>query len=159
MTTKPAITYKEQVEKLCSKGLLIVDKNECRKFLEKVNYYRFSAYFLPFKHRDCTYEPGLTFERVRKIYEFDAELRSLIAKQIEGIELFLRTQFAYYFAHNYGPTGYLDPMNFSTTHNHDLFEKRIRNCINENSRTPIVIHHQEKYDGVFPIWVIIGFFP
>ncbi|MCL2820273.1 MAG: Abi family protein, partial [Oscillospiraceae bacterium] len=33
-----------------------------------------------------------------------------------------------------------------------------RTAINNNSNTPVVMHHKAKYKGVFPIWVIIDFF-
>ena len=158
METKPATSYKDQVEKLCSRGLLITDKKECENFLKCTNYYRFSAYLLPFKKKDGTYKEGTSFEQVRKIYEFDTELRNIVFRMIEIIELFLRTQFAYYFAHHYTQTGYLNPQNFSRLHNHEAFVKHIRTCIEENRNTPIVIHHRTKYDGNFPIWVIIELF-
>lgn len=35
----------------------------------------------------------------------------------------------------------------------------INKCISENQNTSIVKHHQEVYDGHFPIWTIIDFFP
>lgn len=158
MKIKPATTYKTQVEKLCSRGLLVEDKSECESFLKGVNYYRFSAYLLPFKNSDDTYKEGTLFCKVRRIYEFDTELRSLIFRLIEVIELYLRTQFAYYFAHHYTPTGYLNPNNFSKVHNHEDFQSHINECIEENEKTPIVIHHKEKYGGYFPIWVIVELF-
>lgn len=158
MEIKPATKYKEQVEKLSSRGLIIDNETECENFLKGVNYYRFSAYLLPFKNSNDTYTQGTSFNQVRQIYEFDTKIRSLIFSLIEIIELYLRTQFAYYFAHNHGPIGYINPDNFSSNHDHVKFMEHIQECIDENRNTPIVIHHQRKYNGNFPIWVIIELF-
>ena len=43
-------------------------------------------------------------------------------------------------------------------HNHDKFRKLLNVCIEENKNSLVVKHHKEKYDGKFPIWVIIEFF-
>ena len=158
MEIKPATTYRAQVDKLCSRGLLVEDRAECENFLKGVNYYRFTAYLLPFKNPDDTYKEGTSFYKVRRIYEFDTALRNLIFRLIEIIELYLRTQFAYYFAHHYTAIGYMNPNNFSHKHIHEDFIKHITDCIEDNKETPIVRHHKEKYDGHFPIWVIIELF-
>ena len=36
--------------------------------------------------------------------------------------------------------------------------KRIAACIADNKRTLVVKHHNQKYGGKFPLWVIIEFF-
>ena len=38
------------------------------------------------------------------------------------------------------------------------FKNLIQVCIEENKRTLVVKHHNEKYNGKFPIWVIVEFF-
>ncbi|WP_161487298.1 hypothetical protein [Butyrivibrio hungatei] len=48
MQLKKSKTYKEQVEILRNKGLKINDSSNVISFLNHVNYYRFSGYFLPF---------------------------------------------------------------------------------------------------------------
>ena len=58
------------------------------EFLERVNYYRFSAYFLPFKEKS----ENISLSRLRRIYEFDCKLRSLIFPVIESIEVNLRAR-------------------------------------------------------------------
>ena len=55
MNVKNPITFKDQVEKLKSKGFIITNDAECEEFLQRVNYYRFSAYFLPYKNPDDAY--------------------------------------------------------------------------------------------------------
>jgi len=43
-------TYEEQVQILRSRGCIIRDESFCLEKLSAINYYRFSAYFLPFKN-------------------------------------------------------------------------------------------------------------
>lgn len=158
MKVKPAATFEQQVESLTSKGIIIANRSTCCDFFRCVNYYRFSAYLLPFRNKDKTYKEGIEFERACKIYEFDAKMRSLLFQIIEEIEMYLRTQLAYYHAHKYGPLGYEKEENFSEYHNHDVFNKFLREIIENNKRTLVVPHHKRKYEGRFPLWVIIEFF-
>lgn len=158
MEIKKPKTYEEQIQIIEEKGFIISDENRAIDFLKEANYYRLSAYFLPFRKEDQTFEQNIDFDRIIKIYEFDGKMRLVLMQAIEDIELYLRTQIAYYFAHKYGALGYLDPRNFSDEHNSESFSKKIEDCIQGNSRTLVVKHHNEKYNGKFPLWVIIEFF-
>lgn len=140
------------------KGFVVEEDKECIGFLHRANYYRLSAYFIPFKKADGTYCENISFRRIEHLYEFDGRMRSLILQCIEEIELFLRTQFSYSMAHKYGALGYLDATNFSEAHNEDKFIKHLNRCIEENKRSLVVRHHQAKYGGQFPLWVIIEYF-
>lgn len=158
MDLKQPKTYEEQVACLKEKNIEIDDNEECIEFLKKINYYRFSAYFLPFRGETGKCKSVVPFSRLKKIYEFEQELRSLILKVIEDIEIHMRTQMAYHSAHTYGPDGYMRSSSYNKRHNHASFTKHITSCIEENEKTLVVRHHMEKYDGKFPIWVIIEFF-
>ena len=159
MELKKETSYEEQIQILKEKGIVIHDEEECINFLKQVGYYRFSAYYLPYRNTEtkelfC----NLDFQKIKKIYEFDRELRNLVFSAIETIEIHLRTQLAYYHAHKYGPEGYRSAKFYNKNHNHAEFSHRLSGCIAENSKTLVVKHHIEKYDGRFPIWVIIEFF-
>ena len=105
MEVKKPKTYEEQVSIIENKGFIVANRTECINFLHQANYYRLSAYFLPFRQEDKTYLPGIPMKRIQRIYEFDQRLRALIFEAIQEIELYLRTQFAYYSGHKYGPLG------------------------------------------------------
>lgn len=159
MELKKETSFETQVQLLEDKGITISDREKCMAFLNCVNYYRFSAYYLPFRDTDtqkllCT----VGFERIQKIYEFDQELRALIFSVIERIEVHLRTQLAYFHAHKYGAEGYRSAGCYNSKHDHAAFSHHLTGCISENSKTLVVQHHMNKYDGHFPIWVIIEFF-
>jgi len=155
---KKPTTFEEQLSLMKSRGLVIGDEDKCLAFLRSNNYYRLSAYLLPFKQKDDLYISGTTFEKIYQIYEFDRKLRLLLLSVIEEIELHLRTQLSYYFAHKYGALGYLDEMLYGSSHNHTEFIEKVNVSIDNNKNTPIVKHHKAEYNGNLPIWAIIDFF-
>ena len=65
---------------------------------------------------------------------------------------------AYFHAQKYGPLGYLDAGNFSPKHQSDKFNENIEREIQNNSKALFVKHHLTKYNGEFPIWVIVELF-
>lgn len=134
------------------------DENRALEVLESIGYYRFSAYFLPFKQADDSYLPGITFEAVLQTYRFDQALRQLLFPLIEDIELYLRTQLAYYHSHKYGLLGYQDANNYNNRHDHQKFLDDIAIIIRRGSKTLPIKHYQQKYQGEIPIWVIIQYF-
>ena len=157
MGVKSATTFQQQVD-LIKRHFPIDNEEQCISFLNHANYYRLSAYFLPFKNSDGTYLPNISFQQIQQIYQFDSHIRAIIFQAIEQIEFYLRTQLAYYIGHTYGALGYRQSENFSTRHNAEKFKQKLEQCIEENSTTLVVKHHQQKYNGNFPIWVIIEFF-
>lgn len=155
---KVPTTYTEQLTKLKERGCVIEDEAACCEVLKAVNYYRLSAYFLPFKDANGHYKDGTTFRKVYRIYEFDRKLRGILFSAVEEVEIFLRARFAYYHAHKYGATGYLDSCNYSDKHNAEKFNATLQREIENNKKVLFVKHHLEKYDGVFPIWAIVELF-
>ena len=158
METKRATTYEEQLAKLRQRGCVVNDEERCLKILEVVNYYRLTAYFLPFRMGDDRYLPGTSFEKVYSIYEFDRQLRRVLFSALEEIELALRSRIAYFFVHKYSPTAYLDGSFFSAKHDHDKFLDAFNKEISRHAQALVVKHHKSKYDGIFPLWVAIEFF-
>ena len=55
---KNPTTYKQQLDKLKLRGCITKNDAFCMSVLKAVNYYRLSAYFLPFKNNDDTYVKG-----------------------------------------------------------------------------------------------------
>lgn len=158
MVLKEPQTHENQISLLKSKGFIVADNVMCVNFLKEVNYYRFAAYYLPFRIEGDQYKSDISIERIKDIYHFDQELRNLVFATIEKIEISLRARVAYFHAHTYGADGYMNSTNYRDSHKHEDFCARINDCIRENSRTPVVKHHKDKYNGNFPIWVIIEFF-
>jgi len=155
---KPPTTYSQQAEILRSRGCTIADEPFCIKVLSQVNYYRLTAYFLPFRKPDGNFLPGTDFNAVYQIYEFDRHLRNLLFAAIEEVEVYLRAEFAYFHAHKYGATGYMDSVNYNKRHNHVAFTGKVNSEISQNRNTLFVKHHNSNYGGQFPIWVITELF-
>lgn len=155
---KPPTTYDQQLAILRSRGVTADDADVCMRILERVNYYRLTAYFLPFKQADGNYKPGTDFLRVYRIYEFDRKLRGILFAAIETIEIYLRAEFSYFHAHKYGAADYMDPDNFSDRHDEQRFKEKLDREIRNNAAALFVKHHEQVYGGNFPIWVAVELF-
>jgi abortive infection bacteriophage resistance protein len=113
MALKQPTTLDEQLALLKQRGCVVEDDSYALRMLADINYYRLSAYFLPFRDGD-KYIPGTSFSTIIDIYEFDRRLRTLLLALMEGLETKLRTRIAYLHAHRYGALGYLDGRNFNS---------------------------------------------
>lgn len=149
-------TFEEQLNILKGKNLIIEDEEKALYILSKINYYRLSAYGLTLKEKGKdVYKEGVTFEQLKRIYDFDKRLRELFIYYLESIEIEFRTKIAYYHAHEYGALGYKDEINFKSKYHHQLFLEKLEDGIRQSSKELFVIHHKSKYKGLFPFWVAI----
>lgn len=155
---KRATTYKEQVDILRHRNVRIEDPSFCIDVLASVNYYRLSAYFLPFRQSDGLYRENTSFLQIYHIYEFDRKLRNILFSALEEVEVFIRAKLAYYHAHHYGPEGYMNPDCFSHNHQSEKFHENLRREISANQRSAFVAHHQNNYEGRFPVWAVVELF-
>ena len=114
---KPWLNIDDQLSKLESRNLLIPDKESAKCFLRYFNYYRFAGYSLKFqewdaKKKDRVFKPGVSFEDVRELSEFDGKIRDCFSEALEIIEISLRSCIAYHFGESYGPFGHWKAENF-----------------------------------------------
>ncbi len=151
-------TFYELVKRLKEKGLIVNDEISCESFLSHVNYYNFTGYLLTFRDKSGERYKNVTFELAKDIFFFDKELRSIIFQQIESTELHLRTAISNYHALKYGADGYESSSNFNPTFDFDSFWDHVQGCIDDNSGSFVVMHHRKKYEGHFPLWVVVEFF-
>lgn len=155
---KDPSTYEQQIALIKSRGCIVEDDKTCLDALNRIGYYRLSAYFLPFKKADNSYKSGLKFSTVYSIYEFDRELRGIILTALEEIEIYLRSQISYYHTRKYGPLGYTNPSNYNARHEHDKFKNTYEREIKNHSNVAFVKHHNRNYNGDFPLWVLMELF-
>lgn len=151
---KPPLTFKEQINLLVDRGLIVNDSNIAEQFLRQVSYYRFSAYCIPFQTEKDKFNTGTTFEDIRYLYNFDRELRILIFEGIKTIEVSFRTNITYYLAHTFGAFGYLKGHNFLKKDKHQEVITNINNEI-KRSRETFVAHYKNKYHKSknLPVWM------
>ncbi len=110
-------TFNEQLEILKQRKLQISNDSFVLTKLKHINYYRLSAYFLPFQYsknseKKNMFLPEHSFEDIISLYYFDAELRKIVFEAIESIEIYFRTQIAYFHSLKYDAFGYLLLKNF-----------------------------------------------
>lgn len=158
MGVKKHLTIDEQIELLKTRGCIIEDEELAKNILLDINYYRLTSYFLSFKESDDKYSKGTSFNKVYRNYLFDRKLRNMLSYVIEHIEIAIKTRIAYYHSLKYGPLGYLDSNNYNNKFDENILQTNLNKYIKRNEKNPIVIHHITKYEGKFPLWVIIEFF-
>lgn len=154
-------TFDEQLQIFKDRKLIIQNDSFVLSKLQRINYYRLSAYFLPFQYpkksdnKDIFLE-DTTFEDIIQLYYFDSELRKIIFEAIECIEVYFRTQITYYHALKYGAFGYLDKQNFKTSES--FFDDIINNLKDETKRSQEVFikHFKDEYQtNDLPIWAVV----
>lgn len=112
--TKPPLTFESQADLLIQRGLVVQTRQDLVEKLRVVNYYRLSAYWIPFRQSDETLKPGTSLELVWNRYTFDRQLRLLVMDAVERVEVAFRTRLAELHANKHGAFGYLNRANFST---------------------------------------------
>lgn len=101
MYTKPYLAVDEQIELLQSRGMLIEDIPKTQEYLQRIGYYRLSAYWHPMRLRDTAsgdvldeFSDGTNFKEVTDLYTFDGRLRLIMLDALERLEVSLRTDVA-----------------------------------------------------------------
>lgn len=155
-------TFAEQADRLLARGLH-ANRDQLIRRLQVTSYYRLTGYLHPFRVTGTDYyQPGTSLEQVWNICIFDQRLRTLVLDAIEAIEVHVRTQLAYHFAHTYDPFAYTDDRCFPnlmpdqfTYWQRKLEEQTDRSL---KSREEFVTHFFEKYGDEhrrLPIWALV----
>lgn len=155
--SKPAKNYQEQLDLFKSRGLVVADEPFALHCLAHHNYYRLSPYRFPFTvpgNRDA-FLPGTSFEQLWALYSFDRSLRHLVIEACKGVEISLRSRWAYEVGHRLGPLGYLDNTHFSTPLVHARTLTKLHDEM-ERSREDFIKHHRGTLFMPWPpAWVIV----
>jgi abortive infection bacteriophage resistance protein len=156
-------TFEEQLKLLKEKGLIVIDEEYALTKLKQINYYRLSAYFLPFQCRKDdlknldNFLPDICFKDIIQLYNFDSELRKIIFEATESIEVYFRTQIAYYHSSSFGAFGYLDIANLRSNLN-QKFDELQQDILKEKIRSKEVFikHFKKKYNSSdLPVWSVV----
>ena len=152
--SKVPLTYAEQISLLQSRGLIIADTATAGKFLEQVNYYRFSAYCVPFQNPRDAFIPGTSFEMITALYRLDEELRNAFMALISPVEIFLRTHIVYELSHTCGVYCHYESSNFRPDFEHAQWMASLDEEVTRGKET-FLDHFKTKYNGFprLPIWV------
>lgn len=155
--SKPAQTYRQQLETLKGRGLTVADEAFALHCLEHLNYYRLSAYRFPFtvSGNPDQFQPGTAFQQIWDVYHFDRGLRQLILEACKRVEISVRSRLAYEIGHRLGPLAYLENRHFKNPLIHARTLTKLHTEM-ERSKEIFIQHHHDKLKMPWPpIWVAV----
>lgn len=158
MADKEFKKIEDQIALLESRGLTISDKAQAGEFLLRNNYYRVSGYSLTLRSHDV-FRPQASFQNIMDIYNFDHELRHILLRYLEIIEVAFKAIYSYEFTKRYGATAYLDPGHFS---DEDKYKEIIAKAEKQKDmRLPheaYLKHFVEDLKQDIPLWAYVDLF-
>lgn len=155
MAQKEYKSLDEQIAILKSRGLNIPDKAAAKQFLYQNNYYRVSGYSLTLRKHDV-FAKSATFQNIVDIYNFDHELRHILLKYMEIIEVAVKSIYSHEFTKLHGATGYLDASHFSDPTKHAVILAKAET--QKTSRLPheaYLKHFVEELKQEVPLWAYV----
>ena len=157
--TKQALSISEQIELLKSRGLNIADSSKAEKFLGEVSYFRFVQYLRPMEEDKTTHQfkPNSRFEDAVALYNFDIELRDLMFKAVQRLEIALRTKIIQEFSLAHGPFGFFDTSLADDEHkfieNMNSIYRELQRC-----KEDFIKEHRRNYDTFQACFVELRFY-
>lgn len=162
---KKATNVEEQIKLLRDRGMCIADEEKAKEVLLDIGYYRLGFYWFPF---ECTYpsrkrrthqlRQGTRFDSIVRLYYFDFNLRNILTKYLNRIEIHLRTFVTYHVSNQYrdSPTWFVDPsvvhMSFIKRFDREVYTPRFK-CA-----TAILHHHKTHINDKYaPAWKTLEF--
>lgn len=162
---KTATTIEQQLSLLTSRGLTIRDTDKAREILLDIGYYRLGFYLFPFEksypdlhNRTHKYIEGTSFEDVVKLYYFDFDLRLLLMRYLNRIEIAFRTSLIYNLSNRHNSTSiwFVSPTVVNHSYARDFESKVYTPDFKRNS--VIHRHHQNNpCDRFAPAWKTLEF--
>lgn len=162
---REAIEIFQQIELLIKRGMIIDDKYKAKEVLLDIGYYRLGFYWFPFElsyprkdGRTHEFREGTNFDNIVKLYYFDFNLRDILTKYLNRIEIHLRTFITYHVSnkHKDSPTWFVDPSIVSMAYIQS-FDKEV--YTNKFKLNPTIKNHHKTHinDRYAPAWKTIEF--
>lgn len=163
--TKLATTIEQQLQILKSRGLTILDEAKAREILLDIGYYRLGFYLFPFEksfpnlnNRTHEYVDGATFEDAVNLYYFDFDMRLMLMRYLNRIEIAFRTSLIYNLSNKYNSLSiwFVSPTVVNRSYANQ-FEQKVYTT--DFKRNPIIHrHHQNNPNDRFaPPWKTLEF--
>lgn len=156
---KPALSFQQQISHLRGCGMVIADDEHAEYWLRHVSYYRLSAYWLYFEHPKGQGGPrfrnGTSFDRVTALYDFDRNLRRMVMRGTEHVEVALRGSWAYQLAHSGGGHAYLTPSLYQRPQDFRSLRTKLHTAVAKSSET-YIDHYRRSYGSpkLPPVWMV-----
>lgn len=151
----------EQIEKLQKRGMdLDYDIPKVKEILLDIGYYRLGFYWNPFeKNGEHEFVVGTKFSDAVTLYYLDVDLRHLLIRYINRIEINFRTKVVYYVSnkHKASSTWFADPSIISADFIESLDNHYTEDFVNNNKT--IKLHHKNYINDKYaPAWKTLEFF-
>jgi abortive infection bacteriophage resistance protein len=156
-----ATNFNEQITRLHERGMeLDYEKEKIKEFLLDIGYYRLGFYWNPFEvNGDHEFKKGTKFSNAVLLYYLDVDLRNILLKYMNRIEINFRTKVVYYASNAFknSPTWFIDPRVMSPEFI-DAVENHYNDEFKKNNKV-IKLHHQKYINDKFaPAWKTLEFF-
>lgn len=158
-----ATTIEEQIKKLSERGMVFENAEEIEKAKEillDIGYYRLGFYWNPFEVDDNhNFAIGTKFSDVVCLYYLDVDLKNILNKALNRIEINLRTQLIYHVSNAYpdNPTWFASK---KVMHPRFVDEFPVKSYTEQfkMSNKPIKKHHSNYPNDIYaPAWKTLEF--
>jgi len=159
---KPFRSYEQQLQQLLDRGLIVDDPQQALTWLARVNYYRLSGYWYPFRRvedgrRLDGFRRGASFADVIALYEFDERLRTAVFAALAPVELSVRAHLGHALG-RLDATAHLAPETLGPLARrgdaYSVWRRKFETSVSM-SREDFVEHHRNQYAGVLPVWAAV----
>ena len=145
----------ELIDYLISKNIIINDKENALKNIEKYSYYSIiNGYKAVFKDENNNYKENTTFEEIFALYEFDKNIKAIFLKYILEIEVVIKSLMANTISEEYGIVEYLKAEKLDTKADENIindFIEKVEKEIDDNYiKHPAIKHYKDTYNFVPP---------
>jgi len=152
-------TNEELIDYLSSKGVVIADKEDALKKIERYTYYSIvNSYKSIFKDKNNNYINDVSFDEIYALFEFDKNLKNIMLKFCLEIETVIKSAMANQISKVYGVKNYLNTSNWDNSIDDDIKEilyEKINNEIKKDYKVhTAVTHYIDKY-GFVPPFVLV----
>jgi len=153
---KLPISIAEQLNLLKNRGMIIDNIEDSIHNLTHINYYRLSAYWLPYELNNThKFKENTNFTEILNHYKFDRELRLHILKAIERIEVSLRSNMAHILSLKYGTHPHLQSDIFSNNDRYNNTLQKLKSEINRSNELFIKHFNNTYTEELPPIWASV----
>lgn len=160
---RKATTVDEQIQKLKDRGMVFENDGEidkAKEILLDIGYYRLGFYWNPFEEdNEHNFAVGTKFYDVVCLYYLDVDLKNILNKALNRIEINLRTQLIYHVSNSYpkNPTWFASK---KVMHTRFVDEFPVKSYTEQfkMSNKPIKKHHSTYPNDIYaPAWKTLEF--
>lgn len=163
--SKPPLSIDDQLELLISRGLEVGDREAAKHFLVNVGYYRLSGfsryYAAPDDPKSERLRPGISFQHLIELYEFDRRIRALLSRALERIEVAVKSKLSHEGAIAHGAFWLCEPTSFDRGSHHFIMEL-MDEYIGDRDRAHqhiFINHFVATYSNPYPpCWMMMELF-